>query len=67
MTSQRGNEPEWRKSSQSGQGNDCLEVCFGDDGVLVRDSKERDGHVMHFSAAQWHAFVAAVRSREFGD
>jgi uncharacterized protein DUF397 len=62
-TSQR--DGEWRKSSLSGPNNDCLEVCFTDETVRVRDSKDQGGSVMRFSGPEWRAFLTAIRSGEF--
>jgi hypothetical protein len=55
-------EDGWRKSSYSGaNGGECIEVAAEDDGVMVRDSKDRSGHVLAVPAAAWRVFVAAVR------
>jgi hypothetical protein len=58
----------WRKSSFSGSnGGACVEVGQSDDGViLVRDTKDHGrGPIHHYSAAEWHAFIAGVRNGEF--
>lgn len=55
---------EWRKSSQSGA-NNCLEVAFVDGKVALRDSKDRQGPVLFFSAAEWQALLDGVRAGEF--
>jgi hypothetical protein len=65
-TSRHGDGGTWRKSSRSGQGNDCLEVSFIDRAVRVRHSKDPGGPIMQFSGPEWRAFLTAVRSREFG-
>jgi hypothetical protein len=65
-TSQRGSDGGWRKSSRSGGNTECVEVRFTDRTVHVRDSKDQDGPVMHFSGPEWRAFLAAIRWREFG-
>ncbi len=59
---------QWRKSSHSGnQGGNCVEVAkLPDGGAAVRDSKDPDGPVLHFTAAEWTAFVSGVRDGEFG-
>ncbi|MCP2168829.1 protein of unknown function (DUF397) [Goodfellowiella coeruleoviolacea] len=49
----------WRKSSYSEKEN-CVEVAFGPAAVAVRDSKNVDGPVLGFSAANWRAFLAAA-------
>ncbi|WP_143446238.1 DUF397 domain-containing protein [Kibdelosporangium aridum] len=51
-------EVAWQKSSFSGGDNgDCVEVAFGLETVGVRDSKNSDGGVLRFTAAQWQRFV----------
>jgi hypothetical protein len=50
----------WRTSSYSSNGGDCVEVALTLGGVLVRDSKDRDGPVLTVPAPTWHAFLAAL-------
>jgi hypothetical protein len=51
----------WRKSSYSnGQGGDCVEVA-SDDEILVRDTTDRDGGTLAFSAVAWREFLGALR------
>ncbi|KUO20200.1 DUF397 domain-containing protein [Streptomyces dysideae] len=56
----------WRKSSYSNsEAGSCLEVL--DDhpsGVPVRDSKTPHGPALIFSAANWSAFVTAVKESQ---
>jgi Domain of unknown function (DUF397) len=54
----------WRKSTKSGL-NGCVEVAFVDGKVALRDSKDRQGPVLFFSAAEWRAFLAGARDGEF--
>jgi hypothetical protein len=54
----------WRKSTRSGT-NGCVEVALVDNKVAVRDSKDRGGPVLVFTAHEWEAFVGGVRSGEF--
>jgi hypothetical protein len=60
-------DTEWYKSSySSGQGGACVEVADLDDGGrAVRDSKHPDGGYLTFSASEWSAFTAGVRTGEF--
>jgi hypothetical protein len=52
----------WVKSSASNSGSDtCVEVAFVRDVILMRDSKDRSGLRLSFSAAPWAAFVASLR------
>lgn len=54
----------WRKSGRSNT-NGCVEVAFVEDRVAVRDSKDRDGPVLMFSAHEWATFLLGVRDGEF--
>ena len=51
----------WRKSSYSGDnGGECVEVAVTG-AVLVRDTADRSGRVLSFTAEAWRAFIAAIR------
>jgi hypothetical protein len=51
----------WRKSSYSGSnGGECVEVAAAAT-VLVRDTADRSGPVLRFTAEAWRAFTAAIR------
>jgi Domain of unknown function (DUF397) len=52
---------EWRKSSYSGGGNQCVEVARIGGEVAVRDSKNDGGGHLRFSAAGWEAFLDDIR------
>lgn len=52
----------WRKSTYSGSnGGDCVETASDDGVVLVRDSADRDGRALAFSAAAWQEFLMSQR------
>ncbi|MBC6457119.1 DUF397 domain-containing protein [Actinomadura sp. HBU206391] len=58
----------WRKSSHSGQGgDDCVELAGLPGVVAVRDSKNPDGPKLAFTAREWAAFVADVKTSRYGD
>lgn len=43
----------------------CVEVAFVDGQVGVRDSKDRQGPMLLFTAHEWEAFLAGAREGEF--
>ncbi|HUZ56750.1 MAG TPA: DUF397 domain-containing protein [Streptosporangiaceae bacterium] len=51
----------WRKSSYSNAGNNCVEVGDSGTACAVRDSKNRDGGHLSFSAEAWQAFITDVK------
>ncbi len=57
----------WRKSTYStSSGGGCVEVAdLPDGGRLLRDTKDRNGPVLQFTAPEWAAFIAGVRDGEF--
>jgi Domain of unknown function (DUF397) len=53
---------DWRKSTySSANGGDCVETASRNGVVLVRDTVDRDGAVLGFSAQAWTAFTASLR------
>ncbi|MEU0517131.1 DUF397 domain-containing protein [Streptosporangium sp. NPDC006007] len=68
----------WRKSSFSGNGQNCVEVALTDELAeakygdlaslfLVRDSKDPRGPVLAFTPSGWDAFLGGVKQGEFDD
>lgn len=58
---------EWRKSSYSSNGGNCVEVARNVPGVVaVRDSKDPDGPALVFTAQEWRAFISGAQAGEFG-
>jgi hypothetical protein len=56
----------WRKSTFSNNTGACVEVADLDGGArAVRDSKHPTGGHLTFTAGEWSAFTAGVKSGEF--
>ncbi|MFI1989908.1 DUF397 domain-containing protein [Actinoplanes sp. NPDC020271] len=57
----------WKKGSRSNGngGNNCVEVAMLDEGIAVRDSKNRTGPALMFTQAEWTAFVDSAKDGEF--
>ena len=53
---------QFRKSSYSGGGNNCVEVATNIPGVVaVRDSNNPTGPVLTFTPGEWREFLASLR------
>ncbi|HEY7591698.1 MAG TPA: DUF397 domain-containing protein [Actinophytocola sp.] len=58
---------EWRKSSRSGSGNDCVELVVARIGAAVRDSKSPETGHLAFGGTGWNAFLSNVKTGRLGD
>jgi hypothetical protein len=45
----------------------CVELAAVDGGVAVRDSKDPDGRVLHFTRGEMLAFLQGAKAGEFDD
>jgi uncharacterized protein DUF397 len=54
----------WRKAQASANGG-CVEITDTAADVWVRDSKNKQGPILHFTRHEWTAFLAGVRNGEF--
>jgi hypothetical protein len=53
---------QWRKPSYSnGGGNACVEVASSVPVVLVRDTTNRDGGMLTFTADAWQMFASRLK------
>jgi hypothetical protein len=54
---------DWRKSSYSdGNGGACVETASTSGTILVRDTTDRDGMTLQFTAAAWQQFIRRLHS-----
>ncbi|WP_436762570.1 DUF397 domain-containing protein [Streptosporangium sp. V21-05] len=66
MTSPNLSGAEFRKSSYSVGGNDCVEVATNLPGlVAVRDSKDPSGPLLTFTSRDWTNFLTSIRANDF--
>lgn len=60
----QGEDLTWRKSTySSGNGGECVEVANHNDGILVRDTKDRGSGPLAVDAADWRRFVGQLKTR----
>jgi hypothetical protein len=57
----------WRKASASLPDDNCVELAPHAGGVAVRDSKDPNGPVLRYTAAEWRAFLHGAKHGEFDD
>ena len=57
-------ELNWRMSSKSNGSGSCVEIADKDGGIIVRNSNDRSGSSVKYTAAEWDAFIAGVRGGE---
>ena len=56
----------WRRSSCSAKRKGCVEAAFLADGrVAIRDSKNRSGPALVYTAHEWDAFLKGAKDGEF--
>jgi hypothetical protein len=52
----------WRKSTYSENGGEsCVETASGAGVILVRDTTNRDGGTLNFTASAWSTFLGQLR------
>ncbi|MDA8371617.1 MAG: DUF397 domain-containing protein [Nocardiopsaceae bacterium] len=54
----------FRTSSCSTAADNCVEVADWETGAAIRDTKHRDLGALAFPAAEWRAFIDAVKRRD---
>jgi Domain of unknown function (DUF397) len=50
----------WRKSTASATGEQCLEVGSASGSIAVRDTQDRAGHTLQLPAAAWTRFLRSL-------
>ncbi|HTZ29387.1 MAG TPA: DUF397 domain-containing protein, partial [Streptosporangiaceae bacterium] len=58
----RGMATNWRKSSYSGDnGGACVEMASSAEAVLARDTTDRSGPIITFTADAWRTFTTTIK------
>ncbi|MFF0635013.1 DUF397 domain-containing protein [Nocardia sp. NPDC004151] len=57
--SSQSSGPGWFKSTRSKASETCVEVCFADGEVGVRDSKNPGGPELFFDGSEWDVFLGS--------
>jgi hypothetical protein len=52
---------QWRTSSRSTGGNECIEVAQTRESCLVRDSKQPDGTYLSVGCQAWAGFTRRIK------
>jgi hypothetical protein len=55
----------WRKSRQSMNNGNCVEVAGVPNGIVVRDSANEAGAMLRYSAQAWRAFLTKAKTGKF--
>jgi uncharacterized protein DUF397 len=55
----------WFKSSRSSGTGQCVEVAFVEEGVALRDTKDRSKPPHLFTNGEWAAFIEGAKDGEF--
>jgi hypothetical protein len=56
-------DEDWRKSSYSADGPNCVEVARKSlESIAIRDSRDVDGPRLAFSLAKWKEFTRQIKS-----
>jgi hypothetical protein len=54
----------WRKASHSDNGGNCVEAGVAEPGlIVVRDTTDREGGTLSFTAGAWHAFATDLKQQ----
>ena len=56
---------EWIRSSVSEDQSEYVELRRTDDGVDIRDSKDPDGPILHYTPAEFAAWIDGAKKGEF--
>lgn len=56
---------QWRTARRSAGNGACVEVAPVAGAILIRDSKDQDGPVVHYPHNSWRTFLGAAKRGRF--
>lgn len=56
---------EWRKSTRSGGGDNCVEVRRNGSLIETRHSQRPDAEIIAYTETEWSAFLDGAKAGEF--
>lgn len=57
-------QPTWRRASFCAS-TECVEVAQRDDVIILRDSTQPRGDMLHYGVGEWRCFVRNIKAGEF--
>lgn len=57
-------EPAWRRASFCAS-NECVEIAQRSSMIILRDSTQPHGSMLHCAVGDWEAFVRGIKSGKF--
>lgn len=55
---------QWRKSSHSASGEQCVEIGYLDRRIFARDSKNPTGPTLAYTQTEWTKFLNAAQNND---
>ena len=55
----------WRRSRQSMNNGNCVEVATVPSGIVIRDSTNRESAMLRYSPHAWRDFLTQAKTGEF--
>jgi len=57
-------QPVWRRPSFCASG-ECVEIAELNGMVVMRDSKDPHGHMLHYTTEEWRAFIRSIKAGNY--
>jgi hypothetical protein len=57
-------QPAWQKASFCASG-ECVEIAQQNGMIVLRDSKDPRGSMLHYTSEEWQSFVRGIKAGEF--